>query len=76
VPDEEWGESVLAVVEPRPGVAADDALAAELLEFCRSRLAAFKCPRAVDFVAQLPRQDNGKVAKTKLRDHYREMRNG
>ena len=72
VPDDEWGESVLAVVEVRAGVTADDALAAELIEFCRARLAAFKCPRAVDFVAQLPRQDNGKVAKTKLRQEYRE----
>jgi long-chain acyl-CoA synthetase len=72
VPDEEWGESVLAVVEPAAGVAGDDALAAELIEFCRARLAAFKCPRAVDFVARLPRQDNGKVAKTKLRQEYRE----
>ena len=72
VPDDEWGESVLAVVEVRDGVAADDALAAELVEFCRSRLAAFKCPRAVDFVTQLPRQDNGKVAKTKLRQEYRD----
>jgi long-chain acyl-CoA synthetase len=72
VPDEEWGESVLAVVEPAVGVGADDALAAELIEFCRVRLAAFKCPRAVDFVAHLPRQDNGKVAKTKLRQEYRD----
>ncbi len=71
VPDDEWGESVLAVVELREGSTADDALAAELVEHCRSRLASFKCPRAVDFVVQLPRQDNGKVAKTKLRDEYR-----
>ena len=71
VPDEEWGESVLAVVEPAAGVAGDDALAAELIEFCRTKLAAFKCPRAVDFVDRLPRQDNGKVAKTKLRAEYR-----
>jgi long-chain acyl-CoA synthetase len=72
IPDDEWGESVLAVVEVRDGVTADDALAGELIEFCRTRLAAFKCPRAVDFVAQLPRQDNGKVTKTRLRAEYRE----
>ncbi len=71
VPDDEWGESVLAVVEVRDGVTADPALADELIAFCRSKLAAFKCPRAVDFVGTLPRQDNGKVAKTKLRDEYR-----
>ena len=71
IPDDEWGESVLAVVEVASGVTPSDELAAELIEHCRARLANFKCPRAVDFVARLPRQDNGKVAKTKLRDSYR-----
>lgn len=74
VPDDEWGESVLAVVEVAAGVTADDALAAELIDHCRSRLANFKCPRTVDFVDTLPRQDNGKVAKTKLRATYRGIR--
>ena len=55
VPDEEWGEAVLAVVELQPGVEPSDALAAELIAFCRDRLAHFKCPRAVDFVDALPR---------------------
>ena len=54
VPDDEWGESVLAVVEVRAGVTADDELAGELIGFCRARLAAFKCPRAVDFVDAAP----------------------
>jgi long-chain acyl-CoA synthetase len=71
VPDDEWGESVLAVVEVAAGCEPSDALATELIEHCRSRLASFKCPRAVDFVPTLPRQDNGKVAKHKLRDEYR-----
>jgi long-chain acyl-CoA synthetase len=68
VPDEEWGEIVLAVVEPRPGAEATEP---ELIEWCRARLAAFKCPRAVDFVEHLPRDDNGKLYKRRLRDHYR-----
>ena len=72
VPDEEWGESVLAVVEAVPDVTADAALATELIEHCRARLAHYKCPRAVDFVERLPRQDNGKVAKTRLREGYRD----
>ncbi len=72
VPDDEWGESVLAVVEVAAGIEPSDALAAELIDHCRARLANFKCPRAVDFVVQLPRQDNGKVAKHKLRDEYRD----
>ena len=68
VPDDEWGESVLAVVERQPGT---DVTAEELLAFCRGRLAAFKCPRAVDFVEQLPRDENGKLYKRRLRDLYR-----
>ena len=43
----------------------------ELLAFCRERLAHFKCPRAVDFVDRLPRDDNGKIYKRRLRDEYR-----
>ena len=71
VPDDEWGETILAVVEPAAGVVPDDDLAAELLEFCRMRLARFKCPRRVEFVEELPRHDNGKIYKRLLRDSYR-----
>jgi long-chain acyl-CoA synthetase len=71
LPDDEWGESVLAVVEPAAGVTVDDALRADLLEFCRERLAHFKCPRRVEFVDELPRHDNGKIYKRLLRDRYR-----
>jgi long-chain acyl-CoA synthetase len=71
VPDSEWGESVLAVVELEPAYAAADALAQELVAFCRDRLAHFKCPRVVEFTTTLPRQDNGKIYKRRLRDDYR-----
>jgi long-chain acyl-CoA synthetase len=71
VPDAEWGEQVKAVVELQPGVEGSDELAAELIEHCRSRLAHYKCPRTVDFVVELPRQDNGKIYKRLLRDQYR-----
>jgi long-chain acyl-CoA synthetase len=71
VPDEEWGEAVKAVVEPAEGVEGSDELAAELMEFCRARLAHFKCPRSVDFTDALPREDTGKIFKRRLRDHYR-----
>jgi long-chain acyl-CoA synthetase len=74
VPDEEWGESVLAVVQPADGVEGSDELAAELQAFCRDRLAHYKCPRAIDFVPELPREDTGKIFKRKLRDQYREAR--
>jgi long-chain acyl-CoA synthetase len=67
VPDEEWGETVLAVVEP---VAPDAVAADELLTFARDRLAGFKCPRAVEFVDALPRLENGKVYRRALRDRF------
>jgi len=71
VPDEAWGEAVKAVVEPAAGVQGTPELAVELMEFCRGRLAHFKCPRTVDFTDQLPREDTGKIFKRKLRDQYR-----
>jgi long-chain acyl-CoA synthetase len=71
VPSEEWGEEVKAVVEAKPDHVADDALARELIAHCREHLAHYKCPRSVDFVDRLPRQDNGKISKVRLRDLYR-----
>jgi long-chain acyl-CoA synthetase len=71
VPNEEWGEEVKAVVEPHPSRTGGPELAAELIAFCRERLAHYKCPRSVDFTAQLPRHDNGKLYKHKLREQYR-----
>jgi long-chain acyl-CoA synthetase len=71
VPDEEWGETVRGVVEPRPGADAGEALARELIEFCRSRLAHYKCPRVIDFVERLPRSEAGKIHKQGLREAYR-----
>ncbi len=72
VPNNEWGEEVKAVVELQPGIEASPELAKELLEFCKGKLAGFKCPRSVDFIDALPRQDNGKIYKRLLRDRYRE----
>ena len=71
VPSEEWGEEVKAVVQLVPGESTSDQLARELIEFCRGRLAHYKCPRTVDFVDRLPRQDNGKIYKGLLREQYR-----
>ena len=71
VPDDEWGEIVLAVVELKPTCPPSEAVAAELIAFCRDRLAHFKCPRAVEFVDELPRQDNGKIYKRRLRELFR-----
>ncbi len=71
VPDEHWGEAIKAVVEPKK---AATLVAEELAGFCRDHLAAYKCPRSFDFVAELPRDPNGKVLKRKLRDRYWEGR--
>jgi long-chain acyl-CoA synthetase len=71
IPDPEWGESVLAVVELQDGVDPSPGLAQELLDFTRAHLAHYKCPRRVDFVDALPREDTGKIFKRKLRDQYR-----
>jgi acyl-CoA synthetase (AMP-forming)/AMP-acid ligase II len=70
IPDPEMGEAVLAVVEPAPNVAADDALAEDIIAYCRKRLASFKCPRSVDFVACLPRLPTGKLLKREIRKKY------
>jgi long-chain acyl-CoA synthetase len=70
VPNEEWGEEVLAVVELEAGFSPSPDLRDELLEHARARLARFKCPRAIEFVDDLPRQDNGKVYRKVLRDRF------
>jgi long-chain acyl-CoA synthetase len=71
VPDDDWGEIVVAVVEPQPGVEASDELAGELVEWCRDRIAHYKCPRRVEFTEALPRHDNGKLYKHQLREQLR-----
>jgi long-chain acyl-CoA synthetase len=70
VPNEEWGEEVKSVVMLRDGVSPTDDLATELIEYCRARLAHYKCPRSVDFVNQLPREDTGKIYRRLVRDRY------
>ncbi len=70
VPNEEWGEEVLAVVELRAGHEPGAALAAELIEHCRANLAHYKCPRRVEFVDELPRHDNGKLYRRRLRELF------
>ncbi len=70
VPNAEWGEEVKAVVEPAPGALASEALRQRLLAHCRARLAAYKCPRTLDFTDALPRDPNGKLYKRRLRDPY------
>ena len=70
LPDEEWGEAIVAVVELAADRTVDDALGDELIDHCRARLAKYKCPRRVEFRASLPRTDAGKLSKRQLRDEY------
>ncbi|MCR5883897.1 AMP-binding protein [Rhizobacter sp. J219] len=71
VPNEEWGEEVKAVVMLHRQHPSSPELAQALIAHCRSQLAHFKCPKSVDFVDELPRLDNGKLYKQKLREAYR-----
>jgi long-chain acyl-CoA synthetase len=69
-PHEEMGEEVVAVVQPRDMMEAGPALAERLIAFAREHLSHVKCPRRIDFRAELPRHDTGKLYKRQLRDEY------
>jgi acyl-CoA synthetase (AMP-forming)/AMP-acid ligase II len=70
IPDAEMGEAVHAVVQPRDMARAGPALEAELLGYVRGRLSHVKCPKRIDFRAELPRHDTGKLYKRLLKDEY------
>ena len=62
---------VKAIVEPASGTAPTPELADELTAFCHTKLAKFKCPRSIDVVDHLPRDDNGKMYRLRLLEKYR-----
>jgi long-chain acyl-CoA synthetase len=70
VPNEEFGEEVKAVIQPLDMAEAGEELAADLIAFCKAHLSHVKCPRSVDFMAELPRHPTGKLYKRLLRDTY------
>lgn len=70
VPNEEFGEEVKAVVQPRDMADATPELAIELMDYCRSQLSHIKCPRSIDFREELPRHPTGKLYKRLLKDEY------
>jgi long-chain acyl-CoA synthetase len=70
VPNDEFGEEVKAVVQPRDMADAGPALERELIAFCRERLSHLKCPKSIDFMRELPRHPTGKLYKRLLRDRY------
>ena len=67
VPDAKWGETVKALVVLAPGASATEG---ELIEWCRGKLAHFKCPTSVEFRTELARTATGKLQKYKLRQPY------
>ena len=67
VPDEEFGEALMAVIEPQPGVVLD--LAAVRAEL-KKALADYKVPKQIEIGRDLPREDSGKIFKRRLRDPY------
>ena len=71
IPDDKWGESVKAVVELSAGGETSEA---ELIAWCRERLAHYKCPRSVEISEALPRNPTGKLLKRELRTPYWENR--
>jgi fatty-acyl-CoA synthase len=67
VPDEKWGEVPKALVVLKPGAKAGEN---EILDFCRSVLSHFKCPRSIEFLESLPKTGTGKVLKRELRQKF------
>ncbi len=71
-PDSRWGEVPKALAVLKPGARASEA---ELLEFCRSRLSHYKCPRSIEFLDALPKTGTGKILKRELRKKYAQPEN-
>jgi acyl-CoA synthetase (AMP-forming)/AMP-acid ligase II len=72
VPDPEWGESVKAVVALMPGCSVTPE---ELIDFCRGHIASYKKPRSIDFIAEIPKNNYGKIVKHELRAPYWQDKN-
>ena len=67
VPDDRWGEAVKALIVPAVGAQVD---AAEVIAWARQKIAGYKAPKSVDFIAELPRNPSGKVLRRELRAPY------
>jgi fatty-acyl-CoA synthase len=70
VPNPDMGEEVKAVVQLAPGIEPGDDVTAQILAHAREHLAGYKVPRSVDYEAELPRLETGKLYKRLLRDRY------
>ena len=67
IPDQKWGETVKAVVVPKPGMSIDEG---DIIAWARERIAAFKAPRSIDVIEALPRNASGKILRKDLRAPY------
>jgi long-chain acyl-CoA synthetase len=67
VPDDEYGERLMAIVQPDAAARLDEQ---QVIAWLKQRIAGFKVPRTIEIRSALPRDDNGKIAKRKLRDPY------
>jgi len=67
VPDAKWGEAVKACVVLKPGASAS---ADDIVAFCKTRIASYKCPKSVDFLPVLPRNPSGKLLRRELREPH------
>jgi len=70
IPNEEWGEEVKSVVMLKVEISVTDTMATDLIDFVKGHLPGFKCPRTIDFVAELPRLPSGKIQRKQVRAPY------
>ena len=67
IPDDKWGESVKGFVV----IAAESSLSEdEIISYSRTQIAAYKCPKSIEFIKELPRNPSGKILRRELRDPY------
>ncbi|HIG39138.1 MAG: AMP-binding protein [bacterium] len=74
IPSEEWGEEVKSIIELESGIDANDQMVADLIAFVREQMPAFKAPKTIDFVDDLPRLPSGKIQRRLVRAPYWEGR--
>ena len=67
IPDDKWGEAVKGFVVLSEGADLEES---EIISYARTQIAAYKCPRTIDFVSELPRNPSGKILRRELRDPY------
>jgi len=75
-PNPDFGEKVVAIIEPANLSKNKDELAATLNAFCRTTLSSIKLPKQIDFIDELPRTETGKMMKRLLRDEYWKEKTG